>query len=390
MLYVGLDYHLRTSSICIMDQTGKIVKEFKVPGGGEQTLRELAKIEGSWSICFEASCGYGVLYDRLIQMAAKVVVAHPGQLRLIFKSKKKSDRVDARKLAQILLLGQVPAVWVPVQDVRNWRELIEFRKALVNKRTRVKNMIKALLRGCILGIARLSQPSLPPKRQLKASLGEADAPSPSPTPSLYPRKGLWAKKGIDALLELKLPSPSDVLRRELLVEELRSLEVQIKRVEKELDLRCEKHAGGELLMTVPGVGPRTAEAVLAYIDDPSRFRRNKQIGAYAGLVPLQDDSGGSQRLGHITKEGPGTLRWYLVEAAWAAVRTSPSMRAYYQRVRQGRKDRTRIAIVSVAHRLLRVMLSMLKNGEEWRETAGVEDTVRSTPRGTRSVEDAVR
>ena len=366
MLYVGLDYHLRTSSACIMDQTGKIVKEFKVDGGLELVLAEFARIKEPWSICFEASCGYGVVYDRLITMAAKVIVAHPGQLRLIFKSKKKRDRVDAKKLAQVLLLGQVPAVWVPVQDVRNWRELIEFRKALVNKRTRVKNMIKALLRGCVIQMARLSEPGL------------------------RPRKGLWAKKGIDALLELKLPSQTDVLRRDLLVEELRGLEGQVKRVEKELDLRCEKHAGGALLMTIPGVGARTAEAALAYIDDPSRFGRNKQIGSYAGLVPLQDDSGGSQRLGHITKEGPGTLRWLLVEAAWKSIRGSVSMREYYQRVRQGRKDRTKIAIVATAHRLLRVMLSMLKNGEEWRETAGVEDTVRSTPGGTKSVEDAVR
>src|SRR5690348_6190124 len=101
MRYVGLDVHQNRSSLCILDSNGKRVKEFEVRGGWDKLLeaiKEVAK-DGSFAICYEASCGYGMLYERLSRLAAMVKVAHPGRLRLIFKSKRKNDRVDARKLA---------------------------------------------------------------------------------------------------------------------------------------------------------------------------------------------------------------------------------------------------------------------------------------------------
>ena len=97
-------------------------------------------------MCFEASCGYGWLYERLKKMAQKVVVAHPGQLRLIFRSKRKSDRVDAEKLAKLLYLDEVPPVYVPSVQVRSWRAMIEHRQKLLQERVRTKNQLRALLR----------------------------------------------------------------------------------------------------------------------------------------------------------------------------------------------------------------------------------------------------
>ena len=85
---------------------------------------ELLKLKGKLFVCYEASCGYGYLYDMLRQVAQRVVVAHPGRLRLIFCSKRKNDRVDAEKLAKLIFLDAVPAVYVPSQDVRAWRQLI--------------------------------------------------------------------------------------------------------------------------------------------------------------------------------------------------------------------------------------------------------------------------
>ena len=71
-------------------------------------------------------------------------MAHPGQLRLIFRSKKKNDRADAEKLAKLLFLGEVPTVYVPSQDVRAWRQLVEYRRRLIAKRTRTKNALRAI------------------------------------------------------------------------------------------------------------------------------------------------------------------------------------------------------------------------------------------------------
>lgn len=102
MQYVGMDVHWRQTTICILDENGRRVKTFNIRGPWQKVLEELGRIEGQWAVCFEASCGYGWLYERLKRMAQKVVVAHPGQLRLIFRSKRKSDRVDAEKLAKLL------------------------------------------------------------------------------------------------------------------------------------------------------------------------------------------------------------------------------------------------------------------------------------------------
>jgi transposase len=127
MRYVGLDVHQNRSSLCILNGDGKRVKELEVRGGWDKLLEMLKDIakDGPFAICYEASCGYGALYERISKLATRVTVAHPGKLRLIFKSKRKNDRVDARKLAMLLLMDQVPAVHVPSLDVRSWRAMIE-------------------------------------------------------------------------------------------------------------------------------------------------------------------------------------------------------------------------------------------------------------------------
>jgi transposase len=114
---------------------------------------------------------------------------------------------------------------------------------------------------------------------------------------------------------------------------------------------------------------RTAETMAAYIDDPKRFRRSAQVAAYFGLIPCQDASAGTNRFGHITRQGPGTARKYLVEAAWQGVYRSPTIRAYFQRILRGKKERRKIALVATAHYLLRCMHAMLTRGQSWREAA---------------------
>jgi transposase len=147
MLYVGLDVHQKRSSICILDDNGKTVKEELINGPFSALIDRLRRIDQPMSVCYEASCGYGHLHDRIAPLASRVTVAHPGQLRLIFKSKKKHDRVDAAKIAKLLYLDEVPAVYVPGIDVRSWRKLIEYRQTLLAQRVAVKNQIRAILRG---------------------------------------------------------------------------------------------------------------------------------------------------------------------------------------------------------------------------------------------------
>lgn len=172
-------------------------------------------------ICFEASCDYGHLYDRLKKVAQQVVVAHPGKLRLIYADKRKNDKIDAFKLAKLLYAELVPQVHVPDEVVRSWRRTIELRTTLVHKRTRAKVSQRALLRGC--GI------SMPKK--------------------------LWSKKGLAWLSTVTLPTEADTLHRDMLLDELDHFERQIKRATRDLDGVGSQHPGVWLLRTTPGYQP---------------------------------------------------------------------------------------------------------------------------------------
>jgi len=334
MWSIGLDVQSRSSAVCILDGHGKRVKELNVAGGLARVLEVVGRIRQPFAICYEASCGYGYVHDRLERIARRVVVAHPGQLRLIFRSKRKNDRVDARKLATLLFLDQVPPVHVPSMDVRAWRGLIEFRHRLVAKRVRAKNGLRSLLRGC--GV------------------------------ELQPGKAQWTKKGMTHLATLELPAEAVALQRDLLLDEVRHLTEQLGRVERELNAIGHRHPGVMLLTTIPGVGPRTAEAMVAYVDRPGRFARNKAVGSYFGLIPCQDASAANNRLGHITREGPATVRKLVTEAAWQAIRRSPHVRGFFERICGEDPSRKKIALVATAHYLVRVMHAMLRTGEVWR------------------------
>ena len=125
--------------------------------------------------------------------------------------------------------------------------------------------------------------------------------------------------------------------------------------------------GVALLMTMPGIGPRTAEALVAYVDNAHRFSSVKKAGSYFGWDPCQDASGDKNRLGHITRNGPPTVRKLMVEAAWQGIRRSPTIRAFYERVTRNDPDRKKIAVVATAHHMTRVAVSMLKSGKVWKE-----------------------
>src|SRR5215510_9866940 len=187
MYYVGLDIHTARISICVLDQAGQLVRRCQVRGI-EEMLAVLKGLPDRFEVCYEASCGYGYFHDLLRPVAARVLVAHPGRLRLIFRSRDKNDRKGAERLAKLLYLGEAPAVHVPALDVRTWRELINCRGQVIAKRTRAQNALRALLRGA----------GVPPPKQ----------------------PGLWTKQGLAWLRQLELPTASQQLRRDLLLEEI--------------------------------------------------------------------------------------------------------------------------------------------------------------------------
>src|SRR5262245_60256972 len=130
MFYVGLDIHTRRIAICVLSGTGQLFHRSQVRSIDEM-LQILKGLPDRFEVCYEASCGYGHFYDLLQPLAARVLVAHPGRLRLIFRSKNKNDRNDAERLAKLLYFGETPAVHVPSLEVRTWRELINCRSQVI-------------------------------------------------------------------------------------------------------------------------------------------------------------------------------------------------------------------------------------------------------------------
>jgi transposase len=253
--------------------------------------------------------------------------------------KRKNDRSDALKLAQLSAMNQLQMVHVPEREMRQWRALIKYRYRLIGRRTQTKNHIRDLVTREGLWLARGAS--------------------------------AWTIKGMKQLAELARPLDevgiSDLWRGELAVEltALQQIEQQLRIVEQKLNELGRAEERVQLLQTIPGVGPRLAESLVTLIDNPHRFKRGKEIGAYLGLVPKQIQSGESNRLGHITRVGDRVSRALLVEVSWTGLRYNAWMRGVYERARRNSKTRKKIAIIAVARRLLIRCWAMLRDGTVW-------------------------
>ena len=150
MFYVGLDIHTEHITICVLNGNRKVHERCTVRQV-DHLMPFLNRLPDRFRACYEASIGCTRFFELLTTVTERFVVAHPGLLRIIFRSKHKNDRRDAEKLAKLLCVDQVPAVHVPPANVRTWHELITLRRRLVEKRTRARNGLRCLLRpvrGC--------------------------------------------------------------------------------------------------------------------------------------------------------------------------------------------------------------------------------------------------
>jgi transposase len=292
-------------------------------------------------VVIEACTLAGWVHDLCADRGLACKVANTASEAWKFKhAKRKTDRDDALCLAQLEALGQLPQVVIPPKQTREWRALIAYRQGLVGRRVAAQNRIRALLLG----------------QGLPAPCGHR----------------AWTTTGLKGLEQLARPLPecgADELWRGLLhiaLTELRQARDLIDQAEARLDTMARASEAVRLLETVPGVGPRTAEAAAAHLHDPRRFRSGKQVSAYAGLVPRQFQSGELDRRGRITKRGPALLRKLLVECAWAMLRYNAWARAVYLRLSRG-QARKKQAIVALARKLLVRLWAMLRDRTPWRE-----------------------
>jgi transposase len=261
--------------------------------------------------------------------------------------KRKTDKDDALRLAKMVLLDQLPTVHVPPPEQRQRRQLVLHRRSVVQRRTACKNAIRSIF----------SQQGLT---------------------ELLPRgKRAWSRAGVDQLRahakDLAGCSAEDLWRGRLGVELalLDAADAQVAIVERKLDDLAAGDARVKLLQTVPGVGPRLAEAVVVSLDDPHRFKSGSDVSSYAGLVPKLIESGQMSRVGRITRRGPSLLRGMLIEVAWVVWRHNAWAQHFVATVSRGMKSRKKIAIVALARRLLVKLWAMLRTNTPWREPGRV-------------------
>jgi transposase len=310
---------------------------FTTPAALEQLVKEVKPDRVVIEVCNIA----GWVCDRLRGLGVEVQVANTDDDAWRWrKVKQKNDRRDALKAAQLSAMNQIKEVHIPHLEVRQWRALIAFRQQLVSRRSRIKNHIRDLL----------------------VSEGQ-----------LLPRgRTCWTQVGVARLEALAQPlsevSMSELWRGQLAIElgQLRAVQQEIAVAEEKLDAIAVADPRITLLRTIPGVGPRLSEAIVALIDRPERFHKASQVSTYIGMVPKELDSGETVRRGPITKHGSRLVRSLLVEVAWAGLRHNPWVRETYHRISGGKKSRKKIAIVAVGRRLFVRCWAMLRDGTSWR------------------------
>jgi transposase len=272
------------------------------------------------------------------------------------KIKDKSDRKDAEKIAVMQAMNQHRYVHVPKSSVRQWRELIGYRDDLVGRVTASKNRIRSIL----------------DRQGQRWPAGRAG----------------WTQAAIDELKSMARPwseCDDENLWRGMLHEELLSLEHAQRRlasVSQKLDAMAEANPRVTRLKTVPGVGNRTAEIVIAMLDDPHRFRNVGEVGAYTGLTPRRCQSGQMDRQLGISHAGSRLLRKMLVQASWIGQQTNPWMKQTYERINGGKADRKKKAIVAVSRKLMIRLWAMDRDQKDWNGPAAVKPMRRRSKRET--------
>jgi len=329
---IGLDLHKRESQLCMIDSQGEITEKRIVTSRERFTAVLLGR--DRCRILLEASTESEWVARHLESLGHEVIVADPGFAPMYAtRSKKvKTDKRDARTLAEACILGAYRVTHRVSAEQRHVRNELAVRDSLVRTRTRYVAFIKAAVR----------------------------------------REGLRLSQGQAGRTALKVEAIE--LREEVLQEIapilalLSPLNREIESADKRLEQLGKKDPVVERLMTAPGVGPVTALAFVAALDEVTRFPGAHQVEAYLGLVPSEYSSGERQLRGRITKRGNSRMRWLLVEAGWRILRSRRSecaaLRAWAMQIAARRGKR--IAVVALARRLSGILYAMWRDGTEYR------------------------
>lgn len=332
-VYIGMDISMQTTHICAVDSEGKCLREGSAPSEVEALDMYLKKHGRDWNvkrIGFESGPFSGHLYHGLNALEWPVICMDARHAHGVLKAQRvKTDRNDARGLAQLVRTGWYRAVHVKTASSHGLRFLVQGRKRLVASRLDLENHMRGILK--VFGVKLGAVTAVAFENRIKEILRTLDTLAAGTLSTLLDaRAALW-------------------------------------RQERSLDKQCESQAKQDdvckRLMTIPGVGVQTALAYRAEIDDPSRFRKSRDAGVHIGLTPRRYASGETDRALGISKCGNSALRSLLYEAANALLtRTKKWSRLKAWGVRLAQRSSFRKACTAVARKLAVIMHRMWVDG----------------------------
>jgi transposase len=299
-------------------------------------------------VVMEACGPSGWINDLAVSLGLKTLVCSTNEDAWKWSNvKRKTDRDDALKLARLAAMNELKAVHMPSEEHREFRSLVKYRKTLDHRVNKMKCTIRAWFVNHGISI----------------DAGEKAWNTGRERINSY-RKPM-AECNADELWKAEL---------DIELTQLDAVSAQLELVVKKLEAIGKNDPRIQRIMTIPGVGPRTAEILVACIDDPHRFKNGRQVSAYFGLVPRQYQSGETDRNGRITKRGNPLARTILVECAWASLRYNEWAKAIYERVSGKQKTRKKKAAVALARKLAVIAWALLRDEKDWEPKRMIEVT----------------
>ena len=334
--FAGLDVSVKETNVCIVDETGKIVREVKVASEPEALLEVLRNPAYRFKrIGLEAGPLSQWLYSALAEASLPVICVETRHMRAVLKAQiNKTDRNDARGIAQMMRVGLYRPVHVKTLRSQKLRMLLTHRKLLQSKAIAIDNDLRGTLRNFGLKVGMVGATKF--EARIKELIENFPDLAVLVEPLLAVRRVLREQLGILHRRLLAVVRNDDVCRR---------------------------------LMTVPGVGPVVALTYRATVDVPARFRKSKAVGAVFGLTPSKYQSGEIDRTGAISRCGDEMMRTMLYEAAQSMLFHSTRwswLKAWAMKIARHRGMKK--AVVALARRLAVIMHRIWVDGTEFRWT----------------------
>ena len=308
-LSMGIDVGASFCVIYAFSEVGEVVVDGKELGtfdlkSWHDLLEPLAE-EFEVRACFEMSPHYEWLYDLLMEYCREVEVINPADFAVIARSQRKTDKIDARKLAEGLYRGDLPSVYVPNKLVREDRRLVSFAHKLSQDLGKLKGQIRGLLIPYRLRCPYSDVLGLSGRRWLERE----------------------ATKGLDEQARMFL---SMLLERADVLVEQRS------KVDRMVQERTERYAESRYLRSIPGFGPLTTLAVISAVGEVSRFDKPGRLSSYFGVCGSVRQSGKVNWQGPMTKRGNIHVRWLLSQSLSHLHRKDPKAYQRFRRLKRGK------------------------------------------------------